>query len=656
MSLAADQNSHDLNNLAIIGGWLLLFLVGIFAYWPGLHGPFLLDDYGSIGALGDFGGVSDWRTFKAFVFGGHAGPTGRPLPLLSFLIDGTTWPTDPWPFKRTNLVIHFINGLLLGLLTARILQILEFDRRSARWIALLSTAFWLLHPFLVSTTLYAVQRMAQLSTLFMFAGIATYLHGRVLVTTNTVRAYSIMTLSLGFFTFLAMISKENGVLLPLVIGVIEITVIASQRGQLGQLNRYWAVICIVVPSVAIAVYLSTKIFSPTFFEIVPPREFSIYERLLTQARILVDYLQNWFIPKLYTTGIYQDHFIKSTGLFSPLSTAAAIVFHIVIISVSVIYRQKKPLLAMAALTFYAGHLLESTVLNLELYFEHRNYMPTCFLFLPLVAYLWQKLSGRNFILVGASVILLLGGFTRYSATVWSSLPSIVEASARKAPTSPRAQAKYATMLFNAGHQDESIRVLDRAIAARPDDNALLLLNRIIVLCNMNSLSKSEYEKVAAVLSASNYDPRLLKAYNEFTRAVVEERCPEIKIGSLESLFVDMLKLPQNSDRKTLAYSNIKYLIGYVYVYSGRPADALASFEESLREKPDASYAMAMAAQMATANFNEEALHLANQALMFLQGNEVSVLAGARVRESDIKEFQNTVRSDMLSQQDAGRAN
>ncbi len=138
----------------------------------------MLDDYGSIAALGDRGGVKNWETFKAFVFGGHSGPTGRPLALLSFLIDANNWPADPWPFKRTNLGIHLVNGTLLGILTVRILRLLQFDKQDARWIALVCAAYWLLHPFLVSTTLYAVQRMAQLSTLFIFAGLLSYLYGR----------------------------------------------------------------------------------------------------------------------------------------------------------------------------------------------------------------------------------------------------------------------------------------------------------------------------------------------------------------------------------------------------------------------------------------------------------------------------------------------
>ncbi|MCP4299644.1 MAG: hypothetical protein GY783_03600, partial [Gammaproteobacteria bacterium] len=127
MHLATQHQNDRLKTLAVAGGWAVLFLAATFAYWPGLKGPFVLDDYGSIVELGYLGGVKDWSTFKTFVFGGHGGPTGRPLALLSFLIDANNWPTDPWPFKRTNLVIHLINGALLGVLIARILELLEFD-------------------------------------------------------------------------------------------------------------------------------------------------------------------------------------------------------------------------------------------------------------------------------------------------------------------------------------------------------------------------------------------------------------------------------------------------------------------------------------------------------------------------------------------------
>ena len=93
---------------------------------------------------------------------------------MTFLFDANDWPTDSWPFKRTNLIIHLVNGLLLGGLAQQILRALRCPVRDAAWIALVAAAIWLLHPFLVSTTLYAVQRTAQLATLFIFAGLLVY--------------------------------------------------------------------------------------------------------------------------------------------------------------------------------------------------------------------------------------------------------------------------------------------------------------------------------------------------------------------------------------------------------------------------------------------------------------------------------------------------
>jgi len=289
-----------------------LLLACVIAYLPGLKGPFIFDDFGSIAPLGSLGGVTDWTSFKAFVFGGFSGPTGRPLALLSFLIDANNWPADPWPFKRTNLLIHLANGVLLGVLIRKILHVLKIDKQNAQWVALVSAALWLLHPFLVSTTLYAVQRMAQLSTLFIFLGLIGHLYGRSLIARNTLGAYAVMSLSVAFFTLLAMLSKENGILLPLLIGVMEFTIIASQREQIAALNRYWKWIFVIAPSIVIFLYLGERVFRQNFFDVIAPRDFSIYERVLTQPRVLFDYLQHWFVPKLYTAGVFQDHFVKSS--------------------------------------------------------------------------------------------------------------------------------------------------------------------------------------------------------------------------------------------------------------------------------------------------------------------------------------------------------
>ena len=637
--------------LGFLAGWLIVLLAAVLAYWPGLDGPYLLDDFGSIAVLGDYGGVTNWETFQRFVFGGHAGPTGRPISLLSFLIDANNWPADSLPFKRTNLVIHLINGILLGVLTTMVLKCLDVSERGVRWIALVATAMWILHPFLVSTTLYIVQRMAQLSTLFMFAGLALYLYGRLQVAENTRKAYFIMTAAVGVFTLLAMLSKENGILLPMLVGVFELTVVASQRHRLPALNRYWMSVFIILPAVVVVLYLGRLMLAESFFDILPPREFSVYERFLTQGRILIEYLQHWYFPKLYTTGIFQDHFIKSTGLFAPVTTALSYLFHAAAIGLALAKRRQYPLFSLAILFFYGSHLLESTVVNLELYFEHRNYPATAFLFLPLVEWLYRNAKPRIFGIVSLAVVLMLTSFTRYSATVWSSLPSMIESSALKAPTSARAQSQYAKLLYISGRESEAIGIIEKAIENSPSDDPLLLLNRLYFLCGENLLDAPEFERVAQTLVQLPFDSRALKAYNVFAEIIVRGNCPSVEIERLESLFVRMLDQPQNGNPTSLAYSHIQFLIGYTRVFLDRPGEAVEAFEKSLESRPGPSHAMAMASLLASRGFSREALILADRALVQLQREMAEdPLLAPKVSELDIQAFLKSVSADLTAQQ------
>lgn len=645
MDLVSPQRKNNIQTLWVAGGWGFLFIAAVVAYWPGLSGPFLLDDFGTIAALGDRGGVVDWETFKAFVFGGSSGPTGRPISLLSFLLDAQNWPAESWSFKRTNLGIHLLNAAILGVVTFQVLRVVRYDASDATWIALMSTAFWLLHPFLVSTTLYVVQRMAQLSTLFVLIGISVYIHGRSRLRASPMKSYLTMSAAVGFGTLLALLSKENGILLPLLVVVLELTIFASQHPRIASNSRIWFIVFAAIPASAIILYLGSQVLRADFFEIVPPRDFSLYERLLTESRVLVDYLQNWFIPKLYTSGVFQDHFLKSTGVLAPATTAIAILFHLFAITLAFVNRRRRPIFALAVLFFYGGHLIESTVLNLELYFEHRNYLAAVFLFLPVATVARAKLSPQLFVTLLVMIAIVLAGFTRYSSTVWSSYPSMVEASARKAPTSARAQAEYSVLLYGAGQYDESLRVLDRAKDLIPSVTPLLDVNRLVTLCKMNQLEAAEFDQVANTLSAVPYDARLIRAYMTFVDAVIAGECAAVDALRLNELFTRMLQVPRNADRSSLEYSHIMYLIGVTDASSGHRQKSVAAFEESIAAQPGASLAMQMAAILASSGFLDDALRFSEIALAELADSK-SLLNVAPINEADVRAFQANVRSDL----------
>jgi tetratricopeptide (TPR) repeat protein len=479
---------------------------------------------------------------------------------------------------------------------------------------------------------------------------------RTRLASDKVTAYIPICFWLAGCTILSTLSKENGVLLPLLAGILELTVLSGRVTQQPKLNRIWLTVFIGAPVIFVVGYLVYSVAVSGFFDVVPPRDFSIYERLLTESRVLVDYLQNWFIPKLYTTGIFQDHFIRSTGLFAPLSTLFCVLFHAVLLALAVAKRREWPLFSLAVLFFYGGHLLESTVLNLELYFEHRNYLSAAFLFLPLFAALSNKSERKIFISISVIVLCLLGGFTRYSSTVWKDYDSMVQASAHKAPTSARAQARLAAILFNAGHVDESLKVLDRALVTVSTGQPQLLGSRLIYMCHLGRLDAEEFGRVGTILAESAYDPRMINLYRELVIAIVEGNCPAVPAEMLKQVFESMLGVPPNDQPSSLGYSQLKYFIGYVSSYTGEPEVALRAFLESLDSRPGATSAMAMAALLAGNEHFDEALYLSDLALEQLESRGAATLRGAKVSESDIRVFQEAVHSDRAMKQDHDSGN
>lgn len=623
-------------DLKAVLAFVLVATVTAMVYWPGLAGPFVLDDHGSLSALGELGGVRDWETLKAFVLGGFTGPTGRPLTLLTFLIDGSSWPTDPWPFKRTNLLLHIVNGGLLAVLATQIFRLANFEDDS-KWLGLLCAAAWLLHPFLVSTTLYPVQRMAQLAATFVFSGMSLYIYARKLLAIEPAKAYVAMSIVVGGFTILAVMSKENGVLLPLLIGVLEFTLIRPLAPRLGSPNRLWVAVFVVLPTLAVLGALAKYGLSGNFFEPNPPRDYSTYERLLTQARVVFDYLGHWFVPKLYTTGVFQDHFSVSTGVVTPITTALSITFHVGLLGVAFYARRRLPLLAFSVLFYYCGHLLESTILNLELYFEHRNYLPAAFLYLAPAALLYRLAGRRSAIVVGTVATIVLAAFTNYSARVWQSYEGIVQASALAAPGSARAQQQYSMILFNQGNHEGAFDVIEDAIDRLPQRENLWLW-RSTMLCQVGRLDSREFSAMAAVVASKPYDLRSLANYELLVSQIVNDSCPEVDAAELRGFLGTLLERPINADPAQPMFAQISYLIGFVEMKMGNGEAALMWFRQSLDSRPGAGRAMRMAANLASDEYYPEAQELVLLAQEYKRREAAGEIRQTTIRREDIDDF------------------
>lgn len=546
----------------------LILMVTYGVYSPGLNGGFLFDDYANLETMGTYGGVVDLETFKNFVFNGFSGPLGRPVALASFLIDDYTWPSAAASFKATNLKIHLLTGLLILWSSLHLLRLMGKEENVAIWIALLSTSIWLLHPFLVSTTLYVVQRMAQLATFFVFAGIAAYLYGRLLLGQGkTKAAYLWMSISLPLMTVVAVFSKENGILLPFLIVVIEVCLPSHSP----RLNIFWRLIFQGLPCLGLLALLIKEINLAE--HPWSTRNFNQIERLLTESRILWEYLYYLFVPQIEGRGLFQDGFVVSKSILKPISTLVSLLGVVCLIVAGIFIRKKYPLCAVAILFFLASHIIESTHLGLELYFEHRNYMGAGLLFLPLAAFIVElrsKVSLKVPIICALCLLIVLSFLTWERAKLWSNTRALERYWAISAVDSPRAQNKLVALYLSDGQREKALELMEKSILRFPQ-SSLIASNYLYTKIAVGRVREVDFHMIADLMANQSFDAQSIMGINNLTDMVISGKNDQY-IHWMINLLKDLELTSKNSKvfqfKKVTLYSLAKlYLVTRDYEYS-----------------------------------------------------------------------------------------
>lgn len=620
-------------------------------YLPGLSGGFLFDDFPNLAPLGAYGGIADWTSFKDFVLSGFSGPTGRPISLASFALDANTWPADPYPFKRTNLLIHLLTGCFVLWSSLKLLALLGTDSRKAAWIALISATLWLLHPLFVSTTLYVVQRMAQLSALFVLAGMTAFLHGRGLLENRRLAAYVFMTGGLGLGTLLAVLSKENGALLPVLVLVIEWVLRA--RPQVIKPHKLWHLVCVQLPALALLAYLALHIdLSPDLW---PARNFDQPERLLTQARVMWDYLGALFMPHVEGNGLFQDGYVISRGWLSPPSTLFAALGLAMLFGLGVALRRRSPLVAVSILFFFAGHLLESSVIGLEIHFEHRNYLPAAFLFLPLAAAPFWRTHRIDARLLAAPLLafLVLLTFTSHQRTqLWGDGEKLELFWALNAKNSPRAANTVAAHMLRQGRLDESITYLENITRQLPHSSLLLI--RLLMHQEAAGLATpTHYQQTAEKLAHAQFDAQAIEAVREFTELVIEQ-LPQPDHRAALILLFDRLDAHERFGGFLQYQRYSAYARGRLALSFDNADSALAHFQTSASLFGDVDAALQMLSELAMSGSYSQALEMLEAAnRIFATQSPKTLKRSADIYSHELQRLKSTLEDDLARSANPG---
>ena len=478
--------------MACLAAALLVFIV----YLPGLPGMFVFDDLGNIVRnpgvqIRDLG-------FDSLLRAALSSPAGdRPLSMLSFALDAYFFGLSPLAFKLTNICIHLACGLALGCVAREILTACTEDayqalpRREISWLSLGVVLLWSVHPLNLTAVLYTVQRDTGLAALFSALAMLAYLGGRRRERSGRSGAWLIWCWT-PLATLAGILCKENAALVPVFLLLVESIVLGFRTagGRISRPSLAFFAVFLLLPGIGIAALL--LLHPATLFASYAGRDYTLYERLITEARVMVDYLRWALLPDLQQLGLFHDDIAASHSLLDPATTLASCIVIAALLALAFVSRRRLPLLSLGILWFFAGHLIESTVLPLELAFEHRNYLPLFGLVFGIAStlYLFARLRGESRLVVAMLVIgiVAMGAATLVRASDWHDELSFARSEVRHHPDSPRALAEleWAYMNYVITTHDRSVVPLAVKAAARSKQADGFSINQDVGLSYMFS--------------------------------------------------------------------------------------------------------------------------------------------------------------------------
>ncbi|WP_190325447.1 hypothetical protein [Halopseudomonas salina] len=555
-----------------------LMLLGL-AYYPGTTGALYYDDYSNLSGLTTLASSGD---IQSFVFGGHSGPLGRPLALLSFVPFADGWPRNTQAVLLFNVLIHLLNFLLLVYIGHRLVKLSEAKVVGSSFRVSVAAAFmWAILPILASTSLIAIQRMTGLATLFGLFGVSLFLHGYKFYQNSPNKAMLIQVGGVGAFSVLSVFSKEIGLIFPVYALVIEL--LFARKVPEAQAFQNIRRLTLLLPLLVILYQISP--LSINWFEYSEHRGYTPWDRLLTETYILWQYLFSAFFPQSPTSyGPFHDYF----GVLGfELKTILAMCGWAVISILAFKMRKRSVWLLFALAWYLTGHLIESTTVLLELYYEHRNYTALygAVLSLTVTVFMVRGRVGRivrySYAIYCCLLLVILYGLTNLwgqpakAADVWNQKhPGSVRAALHSVFIEmeglPNGQAKN---LYDA-NQDFivkekhaiSLRIMDKTFKACPDC-INIRIQALLFACVVETSDQilERFKSLLELVPSGNLDQSVINLLFDLHEFIASQSCGDLDYGHLSGLLDAMI---ENKAAQVPEY-NTKLFFLYAMTEEGR---------------------------------------------------------------------------------------
>ena len=461
--------------------FIALFIFILIIYGNGLNGAWIFDDEPNIVEnIHVHVKTLEWQNLEKTLYGLDQKRISRPVAYLTFAINYYFGQLNPFGYHIVNLCIHYFSGIFLFLFIYRTLNLPRLNAEygsSSYAIALLSMFFWVANPVHVTAVTYIVQRMASMAGMFYIMSMYFYVLGRTDEGLWKKTAFFVLS---ALSAMLAIGTKENAVMLPVSIYLYDLLLIQGvSRETLIKNCKYFIVPVVIAASAAILFLID--IFSLLNLGGYSKWAFSMWERVLTETRVVVYYISLLLYPTSSRLMLIHD-FIISRSLFDPWTTIPAIVFILGCLGVAAAGSRKKALISYCILFFFLNHIVEGSFIPLDLVFEHRNYVPSMLFFVPLAVFAIHALDyfshKKAVLLMGAMLITFLlfaQGHTVYMYNYLFKDPYILWSdNAEKAPNLSGPRNNVGVSLSERGLYDEAYKSYEKAYRLNKDDQILMI--------------------------------------------------------------------------------------------------------------------------------------------------------------------------------------
>jgi tetratricopeptide (TPR) repeat protein len=526
----------------------------------------------------------------------------RKIAFLTFLFNKWINPFSVVNFRVTNIIIHIINSVLVYWISIVTLRLPKMRERFGKYgypVALITATVFALHPININAVAYIVQRMTSLSAFFVLLSLLSYLHAR---TASALRLSLTLYVSAAVFILLGIFSKENAVLaLPLF--VLYDYFFISEVGKRAHLFKVVALVCAGLAVITVSlVYLNFLKATGNLFRLflninqqIPPLGWTtpdVYwtplQHIMTEFRVVGRYFVLLLAPLPDLLVFDKSGISLSASMIEPLSTLFSFLVIAGLIIFSVLIAGKMPFVSFGLLWYLMALSLESFIgIGLDLYFEHRNYLPSAGLFLGISAQMTVSirssiLRGKNLWAVVLIIAVLLGGLTFRRNYVWKDSVTLWTDTLVKDPGNIRAMVALGKAFMKSADFVSAGKYYNMAMDLSFAKQRVQYFNDSAYSLGMISLFIGNLEQAKKVIDlmdkrlADGYTTEILKGYYSSLSGDTD--------GALR-LFNHVLPRSSVPDR-VITYT----LIGDTYKRTGYAGRALENYKKAVELDPSFSAA------------------------------------------------------------------